>query len=57
MKGKTFSEEHKRKLSEKKQNRKWWNDGQISKMSVECPGDGWVPGRIMKTMKKVKSDV
>ena len=57
MKGKTFSEEHKRKLSEKKQNRKWWNDGQISKMSVECPGDGWVPGRIMKNMKKVKSDV
>ena len=57
MKGKTFSEEHKRKLSEKKQNRKWWNDGQISKISVECPGDGWVNGRIMKTMKKVKSDV
>jgi hypothetical protein len=56
MKGKTFSEEHKAKLSEKKQNIKWWNDGQISKMSVECPGDSWVSGRIMKTMKKFKSN-
>ena len=69
--GKTFSEEHRRKISEASKNiseetrrkrseamngKKWWNDGQISKMSVECPGDAWVSGRIMKTMKKFKSN-
>lgn len=25
---------------------KWWNNGTTNKMSKECPGDGWVPGRI-----------
>lgn len=25
---------------------KWWNNGVINKMSKECPGDGWVLGRI-----------
>jgi len=59
-KGKTLSEETKRKISEASRNvskearkkrsekmrgRKWWNDGQISKMSIESPGDGWFPGR------------
>ena len=63
-KGKTRSEETKRRISKAKRGKNnhaygkcWWNDGQISKMSVECPGDAWVPGRIMKTMKKVESDV
>ena len=56
MKGKIFSDEHKRKMSEKKQNIKWWNNGQSCKMCVECPGDGWVSGRIMKTMKKFETD-
>ena len=26
--------------------RKWWNDGQSTKMSVECPGKGWIFGRL-----------
>jgi len=25
---------------------KWWNDGQINKRSVECPGKEFIPGRI-----------
>jgi len=25
----------------------WWNNGHISKLDVECPGDGWVKGRII----------
>ena len=60
-KGKLLSEEHKRKLSEVKRNmpeeikrkisnamigRKWWNDGcGNNKIMIECPGDGWFPGR------------
>ena len=24
----------------------WWNDGVKHKRSVECPGDGWIKGRI-----------
>ena len=27
----------------------WWNDGQFEKYDKECPGDGWVRGRIRKT--------
>lgn len=25
---------------------KWWNDGIKHKRAVECPGDGWIEGRI-----------
>jgi hypothetical protein len=25
---------------------RWWNDGQINKRSVECPGKEFIPGRI-----------
>jgi hypothetical protein len=32
----------------------WWNNGQISKLNVECPGDGWVRGRMIK--KKVEEE-
>jgi hypothetical protein len=28
--------------------KKWWNDGQNEKMRLECPGDGWVRGRIKR---------
>ena len=51
--GKSRSEETKIKMSEKAKGennpnygKKWWNDGKgNSKMSAECPGDNWVPGR------------
>jgi hypothetical protein len=26
----------------------WWNNGQIEKRGRECPGDGWIRGRIKK---------
>jgi len=48
-KGKPQSENQKnviKMLSQKIKNTKWWNNGQITKRSVECPGDGWVLGRI-----------
>jgi hypothetical protein len=40
------SEETRRKLSVASKGRKWWNDGCGNcKMMIECPGDGWKPGR------------
>jgi hypothetical protein len=45
-KDKTLSKETRRKLSVAKKGMKWWNDGCGNcKMMVECPGDGWKPGR------------
>jgi len=32
--------------------KKWWNNGQIEKREKECPGDGWVRGRIKKNKNK-----
>lgn len=26
----------------------WWNNGTEHKRSIECPGEGWVIGRIFK---------
>ena len=44
--GKTHTEESKIKNSEAHKGRKWWNDGCGNcKMMIECPGDGWMPGR------------
>ena len=44
--GKTFSEETRRKIGDAKKGTKWWNDGCGNrKRMIECPGDGWKPGR------------
>ena len=44
--GKSLSEETRKKLSEVMIGKKWWNDGcGNTKLSLECPGGGWVPGR------------
>ena len=55
-KGKPLNQEHKTKISEalkeikhfppSHKSTKWWNDGQINKRSIECPGDKWVLGRL-----------
>jgi hypothetical protein len=51
-KGKSPSEEHKRKISQTLKRKitgsRWWNDGQNEKQSVECPGDKWVLGRCKR---------
>lgn len=63
--GKTVSEETRRKISESKKGKSsekikesakrasdkvkgtvWWNNGEVSKRSKECPGEGWVKGRL-----------
>ena len=43
-KGRTHSKETKIKIGEASKGRKWWNDGAVNKFSMECPGDGWIPG-------------
>ena len=44
------SEEIRRKLSEVRKGRKWWNDGCGNcKIMIECPGDGWKPGKNKDT--------
>lgn len=52
--GRTHTEETKmilrQKNSENVKGMLWWNDGQIQKRSRECPGDGWVRGRLKKVM-------
>ena len=53
--GKSHSEETRRKKSEamkgKNKGKKCWNDGKgNTKFSIECPGDGWVPGRGKKKL-------
>lgn len=57
--GKFLSEETKQKLREiniGKNNpnygKHWWNNGHISKLSIECPGDDWIRGRIKKIKEK-----
>jgi hypothetical protein len=44
-KGKTHTEETLQNM----RNRKWWNNGQINKTSVECPGVGWVRGMLKES--------
>ena len=26
---------------------RWWNNGQINKRNVECPGEGWILGKVV----------
>ncbi len=52
-KGKPHSIERKSKMSESQKGRKWWNDGYGStKFVVECPGEGWFPGRNEEVKRK-----
>lgn len=44
--GKHLSAETKKKMSAKIIGMKYWNNGAINKRSKECPGQGWVRGRI-----------
>lgn len=44
--GQKHSEETKIKCGIKNKGKKWWNDGTNSKFCLECPGNGWILGRI-----------
>jgi hypothetical protein len=47
--GKTLTEDHKKKVSQQVSQRRWWNNGEVDKHTIECPGDGWVLGRLFNT--------
>ena len=47
--GKKHTKETLEKMSKSIKGRKWWNDGQVNKFVVECPGSNWSPGRIKKS--------
>lgn len=51
--GKTFTEEHKKKVSEQVSKRRWWNNGVKDKHTIECPGEGWVLGRLYNKKSEV----
>lgn len=51
--GKTLTEEHKKKVSQQVSQRKWWNNGEIDKHTIECPGNGWVLGRLFNRKSEV----
>ena len=54
--GRTLTEEHKKKVSQQVSQRKWWNNGTIDKHSIECPGNGWILGRLFtKKCEKYKT--
>ncbi len=53
--GKTYSTEvNKSKGRSNKRNlgQRWWNNGTETKMSRECPGGNWAPGRIINNNKR-----
>ena len=45
-KGIPVPEERKAQMSESHKGLLWWNNGEITKQSRECPGEGWVRGRL-----------
>ena len=53
-KGKPLSQKHKEKLSKVRRGKKRWNNGIEEKLSKECPGDGWVAGRLIENKSGVK---
>ena len=44
--GKKLTEEQKELISKQVSQRRWWNNGVEDKHTAECPGDGWVLGRL-----------
>lgn len=48
LRGRQLPEETKKKMSDARKGEKCWNNGQITKRCVECPGIGWVRGRCAK---------
>ena len=51
-KGRTVSKKAIKKRRQKMIGRKWWVNGEMSTLSFECPGEGWIEGRG-KTLSRV----
>ena len=52
-KGRKLTKEHKELISKQVSQRRWWNNGTQDKHCIECPGDGWVLGRLFNSKSKV----
>ena len=50
--GKVISDETKDKMSMSHQNHFWWNNGVECRRRPECPGEGWIAGRLFNTIPK-----
>lgn len=46
--GLEFSESHCANIAATKVGRKWWTKDGESKCTHECPGEGWIPGKVHK---------
>jgi len=56
IKGKILTESHRQKMSQTNKNKIWWTDGENTKHSKECPGDGWYRGRPNINLGRVMSE-
>ncbi len=54
--GKTLTEEHKKKVSQQVSQRRWWNNGEVDKHTIECPGDGWILGRLYSKNRQITDE-
>lgn len=45
-KNKKLTKEQRELISKQVSQRRWWNNGEVDKHTIECPGDGWVLGRL-----------
>ena len=55
-KNRKLTEEQKQIISKQVSQRRWWNNGETDKHTIECPGDGWVLGRLFNSKsEKYKS--
>jgi hypothetical protein len=55
-KGKVVSEETRSKLRKQTSQRKWWNNGVEQRHCHECPGEGWINGRMRFKANTIKGE-
>ena len=56
IKGIKHTESHRQKMSETNRGKIWWTDGENTKHSKECPGEGWYKGRPNINLGRIMSE-